>query len=161
MLGATTGVTDDINNSDQHKRYSVVTTSHTGCEMTDFIVYIDQSTVSDGKLEKLKSAMRELVAFVEANEPEILAYDVYFSADGSQMTVMHMHANQDSLEFHMEVAGPKFPPIGEFIELDSIDVYGHLSEDLIERLKDKASTLGSGRVSVHELHQGVDRVSNN
>lgn len=161
MLGATTGVTDDINNSDQHKRYSVVTTSHTGCEMTDFIVYIDQSTVSDGKLEKLKSAMRELVAFVEANEPEILAYDVYFSADGSQMTVMHMHANQDSLEFHMEVAGTKFPPIGEFIELDSIDVYGHLSEDLIERLKDKASTLGSGRVSVHELHQGVDRVSNN
>lgn len=159
MLGATTGVTDDINNSDQHKRYNVVT-RHTGYEMTDFIVYIDQSTVSDGKLEKLKSAMRELVDFVEANEPEILAYDVYFSADGSQMTVMHMHANQDSLEFHMEVAGPKFPPIGEFIELDSIDVYGRLSEDLIERLKDKASTLGSGRVSVHELHQGVDRVSN-
>lgn len=152
-------MTDDINNSDQHKRYNVVT-RHTGYEMTDFIVYIDQSTVSDGKLEKLKSAMRELVDFVEANEPEILAYDVYFSADGSQMTVMHMHANQDSLEFHMEVAGPKFPPIGEFIELDSIDVYGRLSEDLIERLKDKASTLGSGRVSVHELHQGVDRVSN-
>lgn len=47
-----TGVTDDINSSDQHKRYSVVTTSHTGCEMTDFIVYIDQSTVSDGKLGK-------------------------------------------------------------------------------------------------------------
>ncbi|WP_336364695.1 hypothetical protein [Halalkalicoccus salilacus] len=128
--------------------------------MTDFIVYIDPSTVSDGKLEQLRSAMRELVDFVEANEPEILAYDVYFSADGSQMTVMHMHANQDSLGFHMEVAGPKFPPIGEFIEFDSIDVYGRLSEDLIERLNDKASTLRSGRVSVHELHRGVDRVSN-
>lgn len=127
--------------------------------MTDFLVYIDRSMVRDGKLDELKLAMTELVDFVEANEPEILAYDVYFSADGDRMTVMHKHADQDSLEFHMEVAGPKFPPIGEFIHLESIDLYGHLSEDLIERLRDKATELGSGRVSVHELHRGVDRVS--
>ena len=129
--------------------------------MTDFIVYIDRSTVRDGKLEELKSAMGELVDFIEDNEPEILAYDVYFSADGDRMTVMHMHADQASLEFHMEVAGPKFPPIGEFIDLESIDVYGHVSDNLIQRLKDKASELGSGHVSVHELHRGVDRVLDN
>ncbi|WP_222914456.1 hypothetical protein [Natrinema sp. SYSU A 869] len=126
--------------------------------MTDFIVYIDRSTVHDGEVEELKSAMGELVDFIEDNEPEILAYDVYFSADGDWMTVMHMHADQASLDFHMEVAGPKFPPIGEFIDLEFIDVYGHVSDDLIQRLKDKASELGSGRVSVHELHRGVDRV---
>ncbi|NUB90595.1 hypothetical protein HT576_06085 [Haloterrigena sp. SYSU A121-1] len=126
--------------------------------MTDFIAYIDRSVVHDGKLDDLKPAMAELVNFVEANEPDILAYDVYFSADGDRMTVMHMHADQDSLEFHMEVAGPKFPPIGEFIDLESIDVYGHVSENLIRRLRDKASELGSGRVLIHELHRGVDRV---
>lgn len=87
----------------------------------------------------------------------ILAYDVYFSADGDRMTVMHAHADQASLEFHMEVAGSKFPPIGEFIELDSIDVYGHIGEDLLQQLRDKASELGSGRVSIHELHHGVER----
>lgn len=126
--------------------------------MSDSIVYIDRSVVRDGKLEELKPAMAELVDFVETNEPEILAYDVYFSADGDRMTVMHEHADQDSLEFHMEVAGPKFPPIGEFIELESIDVYGHIGEDLTQELRDKASELGSGRVLVHELHRGVDRV---
>ncbi|WP_224450454.1 putative quinol monooxygenase [Haloprofundus salilacus] len=125
--------------------------------MTDFIVYIDRSVVRDGKLEELKPAMAELVEFVEANEPEILAYDVYFSADEDRMTVMHMHADQASLEFHMQVGGPKFPPIGEFIDLETIDVYGHINESLIQRLKDKASELGSGRVSVHELHRGVNR----
>lgn len=129
--------------------------------MTDYIVYIDRSTVRDRRLEELKSAMGELVDFVEANEPEILAYDVYFSADGNRMTVMHTHADQDSLEFHMEVAGPKFPPIGEFIDLESIDVYGHVGENLVQRLRDKASELGSGRVSVHKLHEGVDRVPDN
>lgn len=126
--------------------------------MADSIVYIDRSVVRDGKLEELKPAMGKLVEFVEANEPEILAYHVYFSADGARMTVMHMHADQDSLEFHMQVAGPKFPPIGEFIDLETIDVYGHITESLIQRLGDKASELGSGRVSVHELHRGVHRV---
>ncbi|MFC4437193.1 MULTISPECIES: hypothetical protein [Natrialbaceae] len=99
--------------------------------------------------------------FVEANESEILAYNVYFSADGRRMTVMHMHADQASLESHMEVAGPKYPPVGEFIDLESIDVYGHISKNLIQRLMDKASELGSGRVSVHGLHRGIDRVTDN
>lgn len=135
-----------------------MTASNTGGEMADFIVYIDRSTVRDGKLDELEQAMTELVDFVEANEPQILAYDVYFDADEDRMTVMHMHAEQASLEFHMEVAGPKFPPIGEFIDLESIDVYGHLSEDLAQRLRDKATELGSGRVSVHDHHRGIGRV---
>ncbi|MDL5363146.1 hypothetical protein [Halalkalicoccus sp. NIPERK01] len=154
-------MTDDINSNDQHKRYSVVTTSHIGCGMTDFVVYIDQSTVRDGTLKELKSAMRELVDFVEANEPEALAYNVYFSADGDRIAVIHMHTYQAPLEFHMAVAGPKFPPIGEFIDLESIDVYSHMSEDLNQCLKDKASGLGSGRVLVHERHRGIDRVTDN
>lgn len=124
--------------------------------MADPIVYVDQSVVRDGKLDDLKPAMAELVAFVEANEPEILAYNVYFDVDRDRMTVMHMHADQASLEFHMEVAGSKFPPIGEFIELESIDVYGQPSEDLVRQLREKASELGNGRVSVHALHEGVD-----
>ncbi|WP_306059620.1 hypothetical protein [Natronococcus wangiae] len=127
--------------------------------MANPIVYIDQCAVRDGKLGELKPAMAELVAFVEANEPEILAYNVYFSSDEDRMTVMHMHADQTSLEFHMEVAGPKFPPIGEFIELESIDLYGQPSEDLVQQLREKASELGSGRVSVHDPHEGVDRVT--
>lgn len=126
--------------------------------MPDLIVYVDQSRVRDGKLDELKTAMEDLVDFVEANEPDILSYNVYFSADGTQMTVVHMHSGPASLDFHMEVAGPKFPPIGAFIELESIDVYGQPSKRLIEQLKEKASTLGSGSVSVHALHQGVNRV---
>lgn len=126
--------------------------------MSDPIVYVDQSRVLEGALEELKHAMEDLVAFIEDNEPDILAYNVYFSDDGSRMTVVHMHDDSASLEFHMEVASHKFPPIGEFIDLESIDVYGRPDEDLVRRLREKASTLGSGSVSIHDLHDGVDRV---
>lgn len=127
--------------------------------MTDLILYIDQSAVHDGKLSELKSAMAELTDYVEANEPDILSYEVYFSSDGDRMTVVHTHADPATLEFHMDVAGPKFPPIGEFIELEAIDVYGDPGEDLARRLREKATTLGTGRVSIHDFHGGFDSVT--
>ncbi|GAA0241753.1 hypothetical protein ACFFQF_29260 [Haladaptatus pallidirubidus] len=127
--------------------------------MTDLILYVDQSSVHDGKLDELKPDMAELADFVEANEPDILSYDVYSSSDGEQMTVVHMHDDPATLEYHMDVAGPKFSPIGEFIELESIDVYGDPGEEIVQRLREKATTLGTGRVSIHDFHEGFDHVT--
>lgn len=129
--------------------------------MTGLILYVDRSAVHDGKLDELKSAIAELADFVEANEPDILSYEVYFSSDGTQMSVVHLHADPATLEYHMDVAGPKFPPIGEFLELEAIDVWGDPGEDLVERLRDKAATLGTGRVSIHEFHEGFEYVTDN
>ena len=59
----------------------------------------------------------------------------------------------------MEVAGPKFPQIGEFIELEAIDVYERPSEELVHQFEEKASTLGHGRVAIHDHHDGINRGS--
>jgi hypothetical protein len=45
------------------------------------------------------------------------------------MTVLHINPDSASLEFHMKVAGPKFPPIAEFIRMLAIDVYGQPDRD--------------------------------
>jgi hypothetical protein len=130
----------------------------TSAGMSQPIVYVDTSEVRDGRLKELKDAMEDLTKFVEANEPRLLAYNVYFSDDGSRMTVLHINPDSASLEFHMEVAGPKFPPIGEFIDMLAIDVYGRPDDALIGRLRQKAEMLGSGSVRVHELHAGFARL---
>ena len=126
--------------------------------MSQPIVYVDTSEVRDGRLEELKAAMDDLAEFVEANEPRLLAYNVYFSDDGARMTVLHINPDSESLEFHMMVAGPKFPPIGEFINMLAIDVYGHPDAALVDRLRQKAELLGSGSVRVHQLHAGFARL---
>lgn len=108
-------------------------------------VLADRSRVRDGALADLKAAMADLVAFIRANEPDIGSYDVYFDAAGEVMTVVHTLDDQSSLEHHMEVAGPKFPPIGEYLELQAIDVYGHLTDDLVREFREKATTLAAGR----------------
>jgi hypothetical protein len=122
------------------------------------IVYVDTSEVLPGCLDELKVAMRELADFVAANEPQLLAYNVYFSDDATQMTVMHLNPDSASLDFHMTVAGPKFPPIGKYIRMLAIDVYGRPDDQLVARLREKAALLGSGTVRVHELHAGFARV---
>ena len=103
--------------------------------------------------------MNDLARFVHANEPQLLAYNVYFNDDGTRMSVLHINPDSASLERHMKVAGPKFPPIGEFIRMLSIDVYGRPDDGLIEGLRQKAVMLGSGTVRVYDLHAGFARIS--
>lgn len=125
--------------------------------MSGPLVYVDTSDVREGALEELKGAIRELVEFIDANEPRLIAYNVYLSDDGGQMTVLHVHADSASLEYHMDVGGPSFRRLANLITLSSISVYGAPSESALRQLHDKARSLGGGNVVVHDLHAGFSR----
>jgi hypothetical protein len=122
------------------------------------LVYVDTSEVREGALEELRGGIRELVKFVDANEPQLIAYNVYLSDDGRQMTVVHIHADSASLEYHMDVAGPRFRRLADLITLSSIRIYGEPSEKALGQLQDKSESLGGGDVSVHRLHAGFSRL---
>jgi hypothetical protein len=122
------------------------------------LVYVDCSDVRDRALSELKAAIEELARFIEANEPELLAYSVYFSQDGKQMSVVHVHRDAASLDFHMNVAGPKFAPFANLLMLRSITVYGTPSAKALAQLQDKARLLG-GDVRVEPAHAGFARVA--
>ena len=126
--------------------------------MDTFIAYLDTSDVQPGKLPELREAMAGLAAFVEQNEPQILSYCVYFSAEGTTMKVLHLHSGLPSLELHLTVAGAKFPPVAPLITMRSIEIFGRPTEELLARLRAKAQLLGTGSVIVHELHAGFARL---
>ena len=96
--------------------------------MSQPLVYVDRSDVHEGALEELKGAIGELADFVEENEPRLNSYSVYFSEDGRQMTVMHVHADSASLDYHMDVAGPRFGRFADLLTLSSIHIYGEPSD---------------------------------
>jgi quinol monooxygenase YgiN len=121
------------------------------------LVYIDTSDVRKGALDELKIAIRKLVEFVDANERQILAYNVYLSDDGSEMTVLHVHADAASLEYHMDVAGPEFRRFADLITLSSIRVYGEPSDKALRQLHDKARLLGCDDVVVQGIQAGLAR----
>jgi hypothetical protein len=121
------------------------------------IVYVDSSTIRDGKLEELKVAMKGLAAFVEANMPRLISYGFFLDREQRHMTVVAVHPDSASLEFHMDVGGAEFRKFADLIELSRIEVYGRVSDPVLERLHQKARMLGSGTVTVHELYAGFAR----
>lgn len=125
--------------------------------MSDFVVYLDTSEVRPGGLGELRVAMAQLASFVEANEPRIIAYNVYFSGDGSRMNVLHIHEDVASLETHMKVAGPQFPPIAPLVKLLAIEIFGTVNDAVLEQLQAKAQLLG-GTVIIHDRGPGFARV---
>ncbi|GAA0584786.1 hypothetical protein ACFQH5_11435 [Halomonas salifodinae] len=118
------------------------------------LVYVDTSRVRDGKLEALEAAMTHLAAFVESHVPRLLSYGFFLDQTRTRMTVVAIHPDADSLRFHLDEAGAEFRKFAELIELSRIDVYGQVSDAVLERLHNKARLLGSGTVSIHDHYAG-------
>jgi hypothetical protein len=126
--------------------------------VSDPLVYVDRSDIRDGKLEEVRKGIRELVAFVEENEPQLIGYSFYFNEGGTGMTVVAIHPDSASLELHLEIGGPAFRKLSELIELRTIDIYGRPSEKVLDQLQQKVEMLGAnGRVVVHQQQAGFLR----
>lgn len=125
--------------------------------MTSLVVSVDRSRVREGKLPELKAAMRELAAFVEANEPRAIAYSVHLDPDESHVTVVQLHPDSASMEYHLDVAAAMFPRFRDLLQIVSMDVYGRPSEKLLERMRVKGKLLGDVPVVVRDTVAGFAR----
>lgn len=125
--------------------------------MSQPLVYVDTSEVREGSLGQLKGAFGELAHFVEENEPQLISYAVYFNQEARQVSVVHVHADPASLDFHMDVAGPRFGKFADLLTLSSIHIYGEPSDRALGQLRAKVRLLGSGDVVVHAPHAGFSR----
>lgn len=121
------------------------------------IVYIDSSKVREGKLGELEAAMNQLARFVEENVPPLISYAFYLDAKRTEMTVVAVHPDSASLEFHMDVGREEFKKFASLIDLSRIEVYGRVSAAVLDRLHAKARMLGGATVTVHELFAGFAR----
>ncbi|MFE9444988.1 hypothetical protein ACFYO2_39840 [Streptomyces sp. NPDC006602] len=126
--------------------------------MAEPIYYVDRSDLREGKLAEVKDAMRDLTAFAEAHEPQLIAYHFFVDEAESMMTTLAVHPDSASMELHMEIGGPKFRAFGGLIRMRSIDVYGRPSPVVVDQLRQKAEMLGGGTVTIHTLQAGFNRL---
>lgn len=101
--------------------------------------------------------MKDLAAFVQENMPRLISYGFFLDESRSQMTVVAVHPDSASLEYHMDVGGAEFRKFADLIELLKIEVYGRVSDAVLERLRQKAKMLGGSTVAVHGLYAGFTR----
>src|SRR4029079_12190193 len=125
--------------------------------MNNFIYYLDTSIIHPGKLGDLKIAVKDLVEFVNLKESRLISYNIYFNEEASHMSLLQIHPDSASLEFHLELGGPIFLKFKDFIELLTIQIYGEATDKLIRQLNEKAMLLGNAKVTVNNFQSGFSR----
>jgi quinol monooxygenase YgiN len=122
------------------------------------LVYVDHSDIRPGAVDDVRHAVAELVAFVEQREPRLLSYGFHIDPETSTMAVVAVHPDAASLQLHLQIGGPEFRKVGEFIELRLIEVYGGPGPVVRDLLEQKARMLGrEARVVVRDRSVGFSR----
>jgi len=102
-------------------------------------IYMSTWKIKEGMLEDYKQFARELIEHIDAKEPQLIAFNMYFNEDETEMTSIQVHPDADSMDFHLQVLAKV---VGEdmiewvdragFLESKHIKIYGTPSAKLLE-----------------------------
>ena len=115
-------------------------------------IYVGTMSVKAGRLEALRKQLVELVDFVETNEPRVIAFHAYLDEQESKLTMVHVHPDSASMEFHMQLNAKHFATAFDNLEaVVSEQYYGKISESLAAELaKWEDPAVAVTRMPVHE-----------
>jgi hypothetical protein len=117
-------------------------------------IFIATNRLKPGKFDDEKKRVPALVDFIQANEPRLIAFNQYANEEGTEVAVVQVHPDADSMAFHMElIAERAASAYADTIEATtSIQVFGTPSNAVTEMLRRQA---GAGvPLSVKAYHLG-------
>jgi quinol monooxygenase YgiN len=120
--------------------------------MSGAFVYVGTTAIKPGKLEETRKHLAELVDFVETNEPRMIAFHLFLDEEGSKLTIVQVHPDSASMEFHMQVNAKHFATAFDFLGAAlSEQYYGAMSDGLATQLaKWDDPAVPVTRMAVHE-----------
>ena len=71
------------------------------------LIFIATNRLKPGKLADERGRVPGLVDFIEANEPRLIAFNEYVNEDGTEVGVVQVHADADSMRLHMEIVAER------------------------------------------------------
>jgi len=103
--------------------------------MSGPLINVFTYTIKPGKQEEAPKHIAELVNFVETNEPRMIAFHEYLDRDGNTLSIIQVHPDSASMEFHMQVNAKHFATAFDWLEPSmSGQYFGPISEALAAEL---------------------------
>ena len=121
--------------------------------MSGPFIFIATNRLKPGKLDAERNRIPGLVDFVEANEPRLLAFNEYVNEEGTEVAVVQIHPDADSMAFHMEVVADRAAAAyAETVEATtSIQVFGMTNNGVLAMLERQAGVGVPLSVKPHHL----------
>ena len=85
--------------------------------MSGPLINVFTYTIKPGKQEEARKRIAELVDFVETNEPRMIAFHAYLDQDGKSLSIVQVHPDSASMEFHMQVNAKHFATAFDWLDV--------------------------------------------
>lgn len=104
--------------------------------MSGPFVFISRSRIKPGKRDQYLAHCQKATEVVEAEEPRMIAFNSYESADGTETSTIQVHPDAASMELHLKIFVERLAAraFGS-VETYEIDVFGTPSDAVLETLK--------------------------
>jgi quinol monooxygenase YgiN len=103
--------------------------------MSGPLINVFTYTIKPGKEEEVRKRIAELVDFVETNEPRMIAFHAYLNQDGNALSIVQVHPDSASMEFHMQVNAKHFATAFDWLDKSlGQQLFGPISDALAGEL---------------------------
>ena len=121
--------------------------------MSGPFIFIATNRLKPGKLDDERARVPGLVDFVEANESRLIAFNEYANEEGTEVAVVQVHPDANSMAFHMQVVAQRAAAAyAETVDATTgIQVFGTPSDAVVEMLRRQAGAGVPLSVKPHHL----------
>lgn len=103
--------------------------------MSNFVYWVLETEVRDGKLDALKTLMKEMVDTTKADEPGTLNFEWTISGDNKRVTLFERYRDSSSAVTHVNAFMKNFAPrFMDCLEIKKQVVHGNASDELQKML---------------------------
>ena len=108
--------------------------------MSGPFIFIATNRLKQGKLDSEKQRLPDLIDFIQANEPRLIAFNEYANEEGTEVAVVQVHPDVDSMVFHMNIIAERAASAyADTIDATTnIQVFGTPSGTVTDMLRNQA-----------------------
>jgi len=102
--------------------------------MSDSIMLINTMQIEQSKLEDFKQSVKNSLAFVEANGPQLMV-EVYVDEKNLQAYSFQFYRDSESILSHWQMSDPYIRDVMEHITVKRLDIYGQPDDAVMEGVR--------------------------
>ena len=119
--------------------------------MSGPLIFISRSKVKPGQRKAYEAHCKEATEMVESEEPRVIAFNSWASADGTEVSTVHVHPDADSLDTHLKLYVERLAErVFDAVDSYEVDIWGTASDDALNAVR----AMPGLQVRVLPVHEG-------
>ena len=110
--------------------------------MTEPVVFVSRFRIKEAKLDGLKKQFRKVMEMLEAEKPRTTAQLAYLDDTGTKLSIVHVFADADTMDFHFEGAQDRSKAAYRFMDPAGWEIYGTPSDAALQMMTAAPTSAG-------------------